>query len=679
MADILQPPLNNGFNGNDNKEDFNGEEMKEETEKKDKEGDEALAKPVKQIASGLDSVMVSGMLRNISDKVATKLKQESEEELVEIMVKRMEKEEEEGSGMVSWEEWPTGDHLMANPTAGRVKAGPKRPPTAISRRREGSERSEEEDFDSLLAAMEGESEGASLVEVEEDLDDAFDSLLKESTHDETEIDEAEENLRKKSVDDDFNLLLEDNDIKEEELVEKVEIVSTEESSGEEEEEENLRKRSVEDDFNLLLEDNDIKEEELVDKVEIVSTEESSAEEEEEENERMKVKEEEVGNNKVIGEAKKSSMMTQEQDARADNKEGDAAVEVTQPKCASNEGQAGVEESKNELKSGSKDPFDELFEELADGELEAEEGFQQIFGKGGVETTVVDTPTPQVFREEISGGEAEEVGQMYKEKMEGEQEMARVEEREREERDEIENEMEEKQEQIQMQRSIEEELAFSKLLADQEIARETFDSAQRREDEVVPKLDSKSVIEEVVCVGGPDVVDAHQQNVNLKIRGNEEKEKRVIEIEEVIDEARVRELAEELAREVVERERAKHKEEVISMAREVVGEREVFTDRIDRLENEVEVLQGEVSKGQSEVERLIGVVEEQAAQLASAREEVKVLSGLRDEGPGEAGKRVVALERELEDQREVNAQLKAYVGEVLVNIMLKNPQILERKA
>ena len=103
-------------------------------------------------------------------------------------------------------------------------------------------------------------------------------------------------------------------------------------------------------------------------------------------------------------------------------------------------------------------------------------------------------------------------------------------------------------------------------------------------------------------------------------GNEEKEKRVIEIEEVIDEARVRELAEELAREVVERERAKHKEEVIGMAREVVGEREVFTDRIDRLENEVEVLQGEVVRGQSEVERLLGVVEEQAAQLARAREE-----------------------------------------------------------
>merc|ERR1719180_324008 len=122
------------------------------------------------------------------------------------------------------------------------------------------------------------------------------------------------------------------------------------------------------------------------------------------------------------------------------------------------------------------------------------------------------------------------------------------------------------------------------------------------------------------VGGP--ASDGEQNAKLMtcLSGNDEKEK------EVIEEARVRELAEELAREVVERERAKHKEEVIGMAREVVGEREVFTDRIDRLDNEVELLQGEVVRGQSEVERLLGVVEEQAAQLASAREEVKVLSG-----------------------------------------------------
>ena len=619
MADVLQPPLANAFI----------EEDREVKEVKDKEEGEASPKPVKQIANGLDSVMVSGMLRNISDKVATKLKQESEEELVEIMVKRMEKEEEEeGSGVVSWEEWPTGNHLMTNPTAGRVKAGPKRPPSTTSRRRDGSEKSEEEDFDSLLAAMEGESEDTSMVEVEEDLDDAFDSLLKESTL-ETESEGAEE--------------------------------------------ENLRKRSVDDDFNLLLEDNDIKEEELVEKVEIVSTDESS----EEEDERGEVGE--VGKGEVVAEAE-ASVMNQEEDARADNKEGDAALEVTPAKCAANEGQAAAGESKNE--SGSKDPFDELFEELADGEIEAEEGFQQIFGQGGVEavTGVVDTPTPQVVEEETSGGE---VGEGSLEKME--QGAARM--TEKETKDAFERAiMEEEEELITTRRSEEKEMAFSKLLADQEKSRKTPDLEQGGEGEMGEgeNLDSKPVIEEEVGemadVGGP-ASDA-QQNVKLMRSpsgGNEEKEKKVIEIEEVIDEGRVRELAEELAREVVERERGKHKEEVISMAREVVGEREVFTDRIDRLENEVEVLQGEVVSGQSEVERLLGVVEEQAAQLASAREEVKVLSGLRDEGPGEAGKRVVALERELEDQREVNAQLKAYVGEVLVNIMLKNPQILERKA
>ena len=41
-------------------------------------------------------------------------------------------------------------------------------------------------------------------------------------------------------------------------------------------------------------------------------------------------------------------------------------------------------------------------------------------------------------------------------------------------------------------------------------------------------------------------------------------------------------------------------------------------------------------------------------------------------------RILLLERELEDQKEVHKQLKAYVGEVLSNIMMTNPQVLERK-
>ena len=665
MADVLQPPLSNanGLLDNDNKDNDDAKDEKE-----------VAPSSVKQIASGLDSVMVSGMLRNISDKVATKLKQESEEELVDIMVKKMGEKEGDGGGIVSWEEWPTGDHLMANPTAGRVKAGPKRPPTIGSRRREGSE----EDFDSLLAAMEGESEATSMVEVEEDLDDAFDSLLKESTQEETDIDGAEESLRKRSVDDDFNLLLEDNDIKEEELVQKEVEPEHKHMKGEQLDHTDFKKDKNQ--------NKDTKKVNSVEKVELVSTEEeSSGGEEDEEEANLKVGEEVI----------KAPMMSQEQDAKADNKEGDAAREVTPPpKWRANEGQAptrenepqsspkeceaSLESTENEPKSGSKDPFDELFEELADGEIEADEGFQKIFGQGGADlvTAAVDTPTPQVFQEQISGGENEEQsGGKFTE------EGQRIEEREYNENDAFESPSDE--EEIE-KRSEEEEGAFNQLLADQEI-KEKLDSEKWEEKGSLGEESLETVINkevgEIDSVGGLEPVDRHQENVKVtnSINNNDEKEKRVIEIEEVIDEARVRELAQELAREVVEKERAKHKEEVISMAREVVGEREVFTDRIDRLENEVEVLRGEVLRGQGEVERLLGVVEEQAAQLAGAREEVKVLSGLREEGPGEAGKRVVALERELEDQREVNAQLKAYVGEVLVNIMLKNPQILERKA
>ena len=38
-----------------------------------------------------------------------------------------------------------------------------------------------------------------------------------------------------------------------------------------------------------------------------------------------------------------------------------------------------------------------------------------------------------------------------------------------------------------------------------------------------------------------------------------------------------------------------------------------------------------------------------------------------------------LEQELEDQKEVNKQLKAYVGDVLINIIVQNPDILEKKS
>lgn len=43
------------------------------------------------------------------------------------------------------------------------------------------------------------------------------------------------------------------------------------------------------------------------------------------------------------------------------------------------------------------------------------------------------------------------------------------------------------------------------------------------------------------------------------------------------------------------------------------------------------------------------------------------------------KKLFLLEQELEDQKEVNKQLKAYVGDVLINIIVQNPDILEKKS
>jgi len=43
------------------------------------------------------------------------------------------------------------------------------------------------------------------------------------------------------------------------------------------------------------------------------------------------------------------------------------------------------------------------------------------------------------------------------------------------------------------------------------------------------------------------------------------------------------------------------------------------------------------------------------------------------------KKLFLLEQELEDQKEVNKQLKAYVGDVLINIIVQNPEILEKKS
>ena len=48
-----------------------------------------------------------------------------------------------------------------------------------------------------------------------------------------------------------------------------------------------------------------------------------------------------------------------------------------------------------------------------------------------------------------------------------------------------------------------------------------------------------------------------------------------------------------------------------------------------------------------------------------------------EDPQDIRVKLRQVEHDLSDQKEVNSQLKQYMGEVLVNIMVNNPQILQK--
>merc|ERR1712176_1499186 len=64
-----------------------------------------------------------------------------------------------------------------------------------------------------------------------------------------------------------------------------------------------------------------------------------------------------------------------------------------------------------------------------------------------------------------------------------------------------------------------------------------------------------------------------------------------------------------------------------------------------------------------------------------RKSSKVFQSLEPQDLDESAerKKLFLLEQELEVQKEVNKQLKAYVGDVLINIIVQNPEILEKKS
>jgi len=131
------------------------------------------------------------------------------------------------------------------------------------------------------------------------------------------------------------------------------------------------------------------------------------------------------------------------------------------------------------------------------------------------------------------------------------------------------------------------------------------------------------------------------------------------------------------------------------------------DRRDRRELEEQRRQDREEELMSTVQRLTTRVQAQDQDLAEAKEDnivlrsqirslkgekrkeskeggrFKLFGGVKEipadilEDPKDIREKLRQAEQDLADQKEVNNQLKQYVGEVLVNIMVKNPQILQK--
>lgn len=107
------------------------------------------AQEVRKKPSLLSEVLVSGLLKNINEKVTNKLDQEAQSELAGIVSQRVKqggmRESEQG---ISWDDLPSQDHLLPSANKGRVS--PPRNKLSSTARTDRQTDSLEEDFENLL-------------------------------------------------------------------------------------------------------------------------------------------------------------------------------------------------------------------------------------------------------------------------------------------------------------------------------------------------------------------------------------------------------------------------------------------------------------------------------------------------------------------------------------------------
>jgi len=633
----------------------------------------------------LNEVLVTGLLKNINEKVSNKLDTDAQSELINIINERVKDGykggpidlESEIEKAISFDEEPTDDHIISTANKNRAKLPANR--RLPSKESKLSFNEIEEQIDNSVDAD----------KVDEDFDNLFnDDAENEAYH---QVDEGNKDIMEKSIIDDFDALLEDNNDKEfmdtdttagcnvEDdfdallMAENIQIDSTkkieissdkDETETKEIDNEEYSKKSKEEQDILSIED--FKEKDLDDGADMSkNTNEILEEKEEENNIESEIVKQLVEDQIVENDANGKSNMNDSIEDIFKNLENNETNLLEIENMLKDES-LGEIDSKTKIEPETKnDPFDDLFEELNEENMEnVDKGFQQLY-ENKKTNPVEDMPSlnvdidGNVFKTQEKNCMEVEVGKIL-----GTEEESMI------------------ADTVGTQIVKDEEAAVKEdvNVKEKENVEESYNQGQGVPYNADEKIENKQDIEEKESAMLKEL-----ENYKMKVEQLEkEKEKLQYELKLLNEKQCGLEINKNGKKVIVPTEN--HDQETLDEEiRNDTREAELLI-QLKHLSERVEVQDTLLAetKEDNTVLRIQNQTLLESLNKANATSKSKKKSfetpslDWIDGDDSIEKKRLFLLEQELEDQKEVNKQLKAYVGDILINIIVQNPQILEKK-
>jgi len=624
----------------------------------------------------LNEVLVTGLLKNINEKVSNKLDTDAQSELINIINERVKDGykggpidlESEIEKAISFDEEPTDDHIISTANKNRAKLPANR--RLPSKESKLSFNEIEEQIDNSVDAD----------KVDEDFDNLFnDDAENEAYH---QVDEGNKDIMEKSIIDDFDALLEDNNDKEfldtdttagcnvEDdfdallMAENIQIDSTKKIETKEIDNEEDSKKSKEELGILSMED--FKENDLDDGAEMSkNTNEMLEERKEENNVESEIIEQLVEDQIAENGANEKNNMNDSIEDIFKNLENNETNLLEIENMLKDES-LGEIDCKTKIEPETKnDPFDDLFEELNEENMEnVDKGFQQLY-ENKKTNPVEDMPSlnvdidGNVFKTQEKNCMEVEVGKIL-----GTEEESMI------------------ADTVGTQIVKDEEAAVKEdvNVKEKENIEESYNQGQGVPNNADEKIENKQDIEEKESAMLKEL-----ENYKMKVEQLEkEKEKLQYELKLLNEKQCGLEINKNGKKVIVPTEN--HDQETLDEEiRNDTREAELLI-QLKHLSERVEVQDTLLAetKEDNTVLRIQNQTLLESLNKANATSKSKKKSfetpslDWIDGDDSIEKKRLFLLEQELEDQKEVNKQLKAYVGDILINIIVQNPQILEKK-